>query len=332
MPCTVVVGAAFGDEGKGKIVSYLALKDKVDVAIRTGSVNAGHTVIFKGKEYRMRLVPSAFVYDKCRLLVGAGANVNPAIFLDEVKRTGVEGRIGLDFQCSIIERKHVLRDRIGKIAKKIGTTGHGVGPAIEDRAKRVARLARDVPELRKYLTDVALEANEALDRGKKVLIEGTQGLQLSLYHGTYPYVTSRDTSAASICGEAGIPPTKVDDVLVVLKSFTSRVGSGPLPGELSEEEATKRGWIEVATVTGRRRRAAPFNFDIAKRAVMINGATQLALTKVDVLFPECRGVKKFEEFPKPAVRFIEEIEERLKVPIVLIGTGPLIEEIIDRRK
>ncbi|MGB9714541.1 MAG: adenylosuccinate synthetase [Candidatus Bathyarchaeales archaeon] len=332
MPCTVIVGAFWGDEGKGKIISYLALKDKPDFCVRTGSVNAAHTVWLEGKRYALHMVPAAFVYDKCRLLIGAGANVHVAKFLEEVEATNVKNRIGVDQQASIIEEKHSIQDKSSAHLKGIGTTGWGVGPAIEERVRRTAKLARDIPELKPYLTDVALEVNDGLDVGKNVILEGTQGFMLSLFHGTYPYVTGRDTSASAICSEVGVGPTRVDEVLIVFKSFMTRVGAGPMPGELTKEEAIKRGWFETAAGTGRDRRSAPFNFEIAKKAVKINGATQAALTKLDSVFPQSRSARKYEELPNEAKQFITEIEKRTGAPVVLIGTGPEALDIIDRRK
>jgi adenylosuccinate synthase len=331
LPCTVIVGGFWGDEGKGKIVSYLALKDKVDLCVRTGSVNAAHTVWVESKRYALHMVPSAFVYEKCRLLIGAGANVHVAKFLEEVELTNVKNRIGVDYQASIIEEKHSEQDRTSAHLKGLGTTGWGVGPAIEERVRRTAKLAKDIAELKPYLTDVAAEANNAIDSGKRVLLEGTQGVMLSLFYGTYPYVTGRDTSASAICSEAGVGPTKVDEVLIVFKSFMTRVGAGPLPGELLKEEAVKRGWFEVAAGTGRERRSAPFNFEIAKRAVMLNGATQIALTKLDVVYPKCKGARKYDELPPEAKEFVREIERQLGIPVVLIGTGQEVLDIIDRR-
>ncbi|RLF17573.1 MAG: adenylosuccinate synthetase [Thermoprotei archaeon] len=333
MPLTVVVGGFFGDEGKGKISAYLALKDDVDMAVRTGSVNAGHTVVFNGKRYKLRLVPSAFVNERTRLLIGPGANINPEILINEIKSLNVENRIGIDPLCSIIEEKHIIEDRKSAfLSKKIGTTGQGVGPAIEDRVRRRAKLAKDLPELRPYITDVPLEINRALDEGKKVIIEGTQGLFLSLYYGTYPYVTSRDTSASGVCSEAGVGPKRVDHVIVVFKAYVTRVGGGPLTGELSMEEAMRRGWIERATVTGRVRRVAPFNITMARRAVMINSATQVAITKIDVLYPNAKGLREYDELPKEAKAFIETIEKQLGVPVTLIGTGEDVHDVIDRRE
>ena len=333
VPCTVVTGGFWGDEGKGKIISYLALKDQLDVCIRTGSVNAAHTVWYQGNCYKLHMVPVAFINGKCRLLIGVGANIHVAQFLEEVKETNVKNRIGIDCQASIIEEKHSIQDtKSAHLKGVVGSTGRGVGPAIEERVRRSAKLARDVPELQPYLTDVAKEANNAISNGKEVLLEGTQGLMLSLFYGTPPYVTGRDTSASAICSEAGVGPKKVDNVLTVFKAFMTRVGGGPLPEELPKEEAKKRGWFEVAAGTGRERRSAPFNFEIAKKAVMINSTTQIALTKLDILYPQCKSAKSYEELPEEAKQFINEIEKQTEVPVVLIGTGPAALDIIDRRK
>jgi len=332
MPCTVIVGAFWGDEGKGKIISYLALKDKLDFCVRTGSVNAAHTVWINGKKYALHMVPAAFVYDKCRLLVAAGANVHVGKLLEEVELTKVNGRMGVDQNASIIEEKHSVQDKTSAHLKGLGTTGWGVGPALEERVRRTAKLAKDIPELKPFLTDEVAEVNEGLDAGKKVLLEGTQGFMLSLFHGTYPYVTGRDTGASAIASEAGVGPTRVDDVLIVYKSFITRVGTGPLPGEMTKEEAVAKGWFETAAGTGRDRRSAPFNFELARKVAKINGATQSALTKLDCLFPKCRGAREFTDLPQEAREFIAEVENRTGVPVVLIGTGPEALEIIDRRE
>ena len=332
MPCTVIVGAFWGDEGKGKIISYLALKDQLDFCVRTGSVNAAHTVYNEGKKYALHMVPAAFLNPKTRLLIAAGANVDVNTFFSEVQLTNVDGRIGVDQNASIIEEKHSAQDKASAVNKGIGTTGRGVGPAIEERVRRTAKLAKDIPELKAYLADQVQEVNDGLDAGKKVLLEGTQGFMLSLFlSGGYPYVTGRDTGASAIASEAGVGPTRVDDVLMVYKSFITRVGSGPLPGEISKEEAVKRGWFETAAGTGRDRRSAPFDFDLAKKTAKVNGATQAALTKLDVLFPSCRSSRKYGDLPADAKNFVKEVENATGIPVAIIGTGPDALDIIDRR-
>jgi len=187
MPCTVVVCGFFGDTGKGKIISYLSLKDEIAVTARAGvGPNAGHTVVYEGKEYKLRMIPSAFVYDKCRLLTGPGVLINPQILIQEIQLTNSQNRVGVDPQCAIIESKHIQADQKGELAEKIKTTGTGTGPCNAERALRTVKLARDVPELEDYLTDVPLEVNEALNDGKNVLIEGTQGTYLLTPHLPIP--------------------------------------------------------------------------------------------------------------------------------------------------
>ncbi|HIE37219.1 TPA: adenylosuccinate synthetase [Candidatus Geothermarchaeota archaeon] len=331
---SVVVDGFFGDTGKGKVVSYLSLKDDADIIVRAGvGPNAGHTVVFRGKEYKLRQIPSGFVNKRSRLMIGAGVLIYPPRLLEEITITDVKDRIYVDYQAGIIEDRHILEERESEyLSKKIGSTKTGCGAAMKDRVLRKLKLARDVPELKNFLKDVSLEINIALDGNKKVIIEGTQGTYLSLYHGTYPYVTSKDVTASAFCSDVGVGPKRVDDVILVFKSYVTRVGGGPLENEFTEKEARTRGLIEIATVTGRIRRVAPFNFNYAKRAVMLNSPTQIALTKLDILFKEDYGKTEFDDLSINAKNFIEKIENELKVPVSLISTGPDTEFMIDRRQ
>ncbi|MGQ4892346.1 MAG: adenylosuccinate synthetase [Candidatus Njordarchaeia archaeon] len=334
MPLSVIVGGFFGDEGKGKIISYLAVKDEIHIAARGGvGPNAGHTVILGKQEYKLRQLPSAVINAKTRLLIGPGVLVNPKILLEEIEKTNTTHRVGVDAQAGIIEQKHIEVDsKNAHLSKKIGTTKTGCGPANADRALRVLKVAKEIEELKPFITNVAIEVNEALDEGKNVLLEGTQGTFLSLYHGTYPYVTSKDVTASAICSDVGVGPKKVDEVIVVFKAYVTRVGAGPLEGELPPEEIKRRGWEEYGTVTGRLRRASEFNFELARKAIMLNSATQIALTKLDKLYPETSKINDYNKLPRKAKDFIEEIETKLKTPVTLIGTGPDLKDIIDLRK
>ncbi|NWG36322.1 adenylosuccinate synthetase [Nitrososphaera sp.] len=333
MPCLVTVGGFFGDEGKGKIVAYLAKRDNPTIAVRGGvGPNAGHTFAFEGKEYKVRMLPSAALNPSTRLLIGAGVLVNPRILLNEIAMFKADDRTYVDAQCGIIEQQHIDRDKSeDHLKSKVGTTGTGTGPANADRALRTLKLAKDIPELSLYIEDVSNSVNFALEAGEKVLVEGTQGTYLSLFHGGYPYVTSRDVTASGICSDVGIGPKRVDDVLAVFKAYVTRVGGGPLENELSEEEAKKRGWLEFGSVTGRQRRAAPFDFELAKKAVRLNSATQIAVTKMDVLFPECARMRDWNKLSAGAKKFVEEIEGELGVKVTLIGTGPELDDVVDRR-
>jgi adenylosuccinate synthase len=332
MPATVVVGGFFGDEGKGKIISYLALKDKPQIVVRGGvGPNAGHTFVLDGQVHKVRMLPSAVLNKECRLMIGAGVVINPEILLNEISKHNVQDRLFIDRQCGVIESSHIDRDKADDLKGRIGTTGSGTGPANSDRALRTLHMASELKELSPYLGDVSNAVNFALDRKEKVLVEGTQGTFLSLYHGTYPYVTSKDVTASAICADIGIGPTRVDDVMLVFKAYVTRVGAGLLQNELSKDEAQKRGWFEVATVTGRERRAAPFNYDLAKRAIMLNGATQLAVTKLDIVFPECAHVRQYDKLSGSAKNFIQEIETATGLKVTVIGTGEDVYDTVDRR-
>lgn len=332
MPSTVIVGGFYGDEGKGKIVSYLAMKDNPVIAVRGGvGPNAGHTIEHNNKKYKVRMLPSAFLNPDTRLLIGPGVVVSPEVLLKEIEEFGTQDRSYVDFQCGIIEESHRTVDSQGRLKQSIGSTGTGTGPANADRAMRTLKLAKEIDSLAFYLEDVPNAINFALDKKEKVLVEGTQGTFLSLWHGTYPFVTSKDVTASGICSDVGIGPKRVDDVIIVFKSYVTRVGEGPLKNEIAPEQATSRGWQEIGTVTGRQRRAADFDFDLAKRAIMLNSATQIAITKLDVVFPECAHMQSFSDLSSPAKYFIKNIEDQLKIPVTLIGTGPDVDDIVDRR-
>jgi len=333
MPSTVIVGGFYGDEGKGKIVSYLAMKDNPTIAVRGGvGPNAGHTIEYNNKKYKVRMLPSAFLNPNTRLLVGPGVVVSPDVLLKEINEFGTNDRSFVDFQCGIIEESHKQIDSGGRLKESIGSTGTGTGPANADRAMRTLKLARDIESLALYLDDIPNQVHFALDRKENVLVEGTQGTFLSLWHGTYPYVTSKDVTASGICADVGIGPKNVDEVIVVFKSFVTRVGEGPLQNEISSDQAIAKGWQEVGTVTGRQRRAADFDFDLARRAIMLNSATQIAITKLDVIFPECTHMQSFSDLSSPAKYFIKNVEDKLKIPVTLVGTGPDVNDTIDTRK
>jgi len=332
MPSTVVVGGFFGDEGKGKIISYLAKKDNPTIVVRGGAgPNAGHTIKDGNTTYKVRMLPSGFLNKNARVMIGPGVVVDPQVFLKEIQEFGVSGRAFMDNHCGIIEQNHIDQDSKGRLKDKIGSTGSGTGPANAERAMRTLKMAKDIESLSSYIKDVPDEINSALKNKEEVLVEGTQGTHLSLWHGTYPFVTSKDVTAAGICADVGLGPKSVNEVLIVFKAYLTRVGTGPMPGELTAEETEKKGWAEFGTVTGRPRRAAEFDFNLARRAVMLNSATQIAITKLDVRFPECSGVKSIDELSSDAKSFIKNIEEKLEVPVTLIGTGPLVDNVVDLR-
>lgn len=333
MPCNIVVGGFFGDEGKGKIIAYIVKKDNVNLAARGGvGPNAGHTFNLNGQTFKVRMLPSAAFNVNTKLAIGAGVLVNPKILLKEITSFQAQKRTFVDPHCGIIKEEHIQQDSTESFLKdKIGTTGTGTGPANSDRALRKLSLARDCPEIKDYLGEVSSMIHSELDKKNNILLEGTQGTYLSLYHGRYPYVTSKDVTASSICADVGIGPKSIDNVIIVFKSYITRVGGGPLENELGREEMQRRGWLEYGSVTGRERRSSPFNIDLAKRSIKLNSGTSFALTKLDVLYPECVGVKEYSKLSYPAKKFIEEIEAELGLKAELIGTGTDVDSVIDQR-
>lgn len=336
MTCNILVGGGWGDEGKGKCITYLCYNDKPDIIARAGvGPNAGHSVEFNGEKYGLRLIPSGFVHREARLLIGAGVLVDPEVFLyelDYLKKYKVAERTFADYRCSIIEPEHKERDKASAhLSQKIGSTGTGCGPGNADRVGRVAKMAKDIEKMQGHTADVPREVNEALDDEQYVFIEGSQGFGLSLYYGTYPYVTSKDTTASTAAADVGVGPTRVDDVIVVFKSYITRVGEGPFKTEMSQEEAEKIGIEEYGTVTGRRRRVGLFDMDLARESCMINGATQIALTCVDRLYPQCERVTEYSRLSAETKKFIDEIEGETGVPVTIISTGPDLKDTIDLR-
>ena len=341
MPLTVVVGGQYGSEGKGKVTSYLALRDNVDIVVRCGGPNSGHTVDVGGQRYELRSLPAGFINRGTRLLLATGSLINPEILLTEIKVAGIDPqRVGVDRHAGIIsasdgeeEGKLFMRDRLG-------STLSGTGIAVANRVLRKPgfKLAKDVPELQDFLTDVSAEVNNALDKGGKVIIEGTQGFGLSVYHSPhYPYATSRDTTASGFLSEVGVSPRMVTDIIMAIRTYPIRVAgnSGPLANEITWEEVRKRSGYptdigELTTTTKKLRRVGLFDHSLVQRAASINRPTQLALHGADYLSHLNKGLQTYDPLQCETRGFIEQLERVLCAQVSLIGTGPANEELIDR--
>ncbi len=341
MPLTVVVGGQYGSEGKGKVTSYLAVRDDADIVVRCGGPNSGHTVDFRGQRYELRSLPAGFINQRTRLLLAAGSLIDPEVLLTEIKLAWIDpGRVGVDRYAGIIsplsseeERKLLLRERLG-------STLSGTGVAVANRALRKPdfRLAKDVPELQSLLTDVSAEVNNTLDRGGKVIIEGTQGFGLSVYHSLhYPFATSRDTTASGLLSEVGVSPRRVTDIIMAIRTYPIRVGgnSGPLLNEISWEELRRRSGYptkirEYATTTKRLRRVGLFDPTLVQRACMVNRPTQIALHGADYISYANKSLRHYEELELGIRAFVDELERSLGVFVPMIGTGPANEDLVDR--
>jgi len=334
MSCTIIVGGFFGDEGKGKIVAHIAYKDKPVIISRGGvGPNAGHTVQVGDREYGVRMVPSGFVYKEAKLCIGSGVLVDPRVLKHEVEMLDVKGRVFVDKRCGIITEDHIVRDKgSAHLSKKIGSTGSGCGPANSDRVMRLSPQAKDVPELAEYLLDVPKAIDDELKQGRTVLLEGTQGFGISLYYGTYPFVTSKDTSASQIAADNGVGPTKIDDVIVVFKAYPTRVGEGPFSTEMTAEKSDSMGIQEFGTVTHRKRRIGGWDGGMARYSAMVNGCTQAAITGIDRVDKSCFGVTDYKKLTKKAKDFLKIAEDDIGSPVTLISTGPEMTQIIDLRK
>lgn len=283
-------------------------------------------MVVKGqKEYRLRQIPATFLNKNCSLFIGAGALIDPEVLAAEVAETGTQDRIIIDPQAGILEKKHCEQE--GELVANIGSTGKGCGAALVDRIwRKDFKLAGEVLKDNYRIENVAGLLAKAVDDGKRILVEGTQGFGLSLYHGIYPYVTSRDTTAANFLAEAGLSPLTVKDIVLVIRTFPIRVAgpSGPLKGETSWDVLTNKlgkEVIEMTTVTGKVRRVAKFDPEIVKEAIAINRPTQIALQFLNYLFPDDEGKAKWEELSSEAKTYVETLEKELGVPITLVGTG-----------
>jgi adenylosuccinate synthase len=343
--CVVVVGAQWGDEGKGKIVDVLA--ERADLVVRyQGGANAGHTVVIGDEEYILHQIPSGILHRGTRCIIGNGVVLDPETLLHEMddlagRGIEVEGRLFLSDRAHLVLPYHKLLDRALERRQQIGTTGRGIGPAYEDKigrrgvrvgdlrhlehaaelvaerteranrllalletddrasaADQIALVQRLAPRIMPLVVDAGHVTWSALRAGQRVLLEGAQGALLDVDHGTYPFVTSSNTTSGAAATGAGIGPTAIDAVLGVVKAYTTRVGNGPLPTEADEAMAGQLRTLgaEFGATTGRPRRCGWFDAAVVRYAVRVNGLTHLAVTKLDVLdtlaeIPVCTGYR-----------------------------------------
>ena len=341
MPVTVVVGGQYGSEGKGKVCAYLAMKDDIDCMVRCGGPNSGHTVYIGDQRYQLRQVPAGFVNPKTRLLIAPGALVNPRIFLDEVRLCGLDPtRIGIDENAAVIEEEDLAAEQDLSLQSRLGSTGSGVGVAASRRVLRESdfRRAKDHADLLGFTTSVRHELASLMDAGGRVVVEGTQGFGLSLYHAhEWPYRTSRDTTAHSFLGEVGVG-VRGFDVVMAIRTFPIRVSgqSGPLENETTWDEVQSLSGYpypisEYTSATQRLRRVGRFHWGIVEEAIRANYPTQIALHGADYLDYQNKSVGRYDNLTLNARSFVEDVEQHSGVPVAFVGTGPTSDEIIDRR-
>lgn len=331
---TALVGGQFGSEGKGVVAAHLA--NSFDVAVRTGAPNAGHSIFYEGKVYKMQSLPCTWINPNCKIVIGRGALLNVEIFLREVAWVrkhfpSIDDRLFVDARAGILEeRHHQMEGGIdGELHKTMGSTGEGVGAARADRMARNPkkfRLAQEVPELKRWIHEDTPELlRTARMKGEHTLLEGTQGTGLSLIHGTWPHVTTNDTNAAQLAADAGVPPQHVTDVILVLRTYPIRVAgpSGPMKGEKSWAEMSEivgKPVEERTTVTNKVRRIGEWDEDLVRLACTLNAPTSIALTFLDYLCPEDEGKTSRSKLSGKAIDFISYVS-RMFGPVHLVGTG-----------
>jgi adenylosuccinate synthase len=342
----VIVGGQYGSEGKGHIASYLSRE--YPVLVRVGGPNAGHKVIVEEGPYTHHQLPSGTLRNPAaKLIIAPGAVVNPELLLREARECKVDHlRLSIDPQTMVITQRD--RKCEAGLQARISSTGQGVGSAtarrILDRGKTVV-LAKDVRELKPFIRDTWELLEQSYKFGERVLVEGTQGTALSLFHGFYPYVTSRDTTASGCLSEAGIPATRVRKTIMVCRTYPIRVQhppggtSGPLQHELNWEEVAKRAEVpaeeiktnERTSTTGRERRVGGFDWILLRKSAALNGPTDIAVTFTDYLNPANAEARRYEQLSVETIRFIEEVERVGAAPVSLISTRFDFRSIIDRR-
>ncbi len=331
----ILVGGQWGDEGKGKVIDFLASKAQMVIRSQGGN-NAGHTVITEHGEFKFQLIPSGILYPDCTCIIGNGVVVDPIVLLREIsqlRERGIEPKnLIVSERAHMVMSYHPLFDQLEEEARgddRLGTTWRGIGPAYADKVRRIGFRIGDLQkeafmrkkldfvvgqvknpildrlygepqldldaihaeylgyakQLDPYIKDTFPIIQDALDRNANILLEGAQATMLDLDFGTYPYVTSSNPTAGGALTGSGIPPTRIDLSLLVLKAYTTRVGYGPFPTELDGHlaDAIRERGHEFGTVTGRPRRIGWFDAAVARYAVRLNGAGSIALMKLDIL-------------------------------------------------
>jgi adenylosuccinate synthase len=344
----VLVGGQFGSEGKGNIASYIA--DEYQVLVRVGGPNAGHKVYEKNKPYTFHILPSGTRRNRtAKVVLGPGSVLAVPVLSKEVAECEMSSdRLSIDPQAIVIDEKDIAAEKT--LTAAIGSTGQGVGVATARKVLRTNAappvvLAKDVKELAPYVRETRRVLDDAFAAGSKILLEGTQGTGLSLHHGSYPHVTSRDTTVSGCLAEAGIAPSRVRRIVMVCRTYPIRVespaqgDSGPMTNEIDLQAIAKRSRIpleelqktERTSTTNKRRRISEFDWALLRAAASLNGPTDVALTFVDYVSIDNRNARRFEQLTTETINFIEEIERVARAPVSLIATRFHFRSVIDRR-
>jgi adenylosuccinate synthase len=348
MSLWVVVGGQYGGEGKGKIAAFITQREKIDICIRCGGPNSGHSFVTEaGQTVLFRQLPTGYIRPQTRLLIPAGALVDLDVLKHELDTLRIDPkRVGVDRNAMIIEESDKHNEERLQLRQRLSSTLCGVGSAVARRALRgpgvrTAEIAsKQTPWLGELITHVSEEANSALDHSKKVLVEGTQGFGLSLYHSdSYPKATSRDTTAAGFLSEVGLSPLLVTELVLVLRTFPIRVAgvqAGPLRDEITWETLQKESGYpypihEMTTVSKKLRRIGRFDWALAAKAIQANRPTKIAVNGLDYFSYQDRGVGSMAQLSLYSTKFLAEFESRYSVTVDFCGVGPTLNEVLTCR-
>lgn len=332
MPVTIVVGGQYGSEGKGKVVALLGDRLPTPWLVRCGGPNSGHTVTVGGRDIILRQVPCSSEPDRAQFCIAAGCVIDEPILLRELDLLRINrDRIIVDPRAVIVTERD--REAEGGSLTSIGSTCSGTGAAQIRRMSRQpdVQLAGDSVSIktRCRVQTLAPVLHEVIDNGGHVIVEGTQGFALSLLHGPdYPFVTSRDTTAAGFAMEVGVSPRLIDEIVVVVRTFPIRVSgsSGPLSNELTWEEVAQisgapKAFPEYTSVTKRLRRVGGFDLDAVKRACQYNRPTSLAVMGLDRIDFQNLNATTWDDVTASAKRFVKQLESSTGIPVSIVGTG-----------
>ena len=335
MPLTIVVGGQFGGEGKGAITAYLTKKNRADILVKTGGPNASHSFGSNGKLFRLRMVPSGANLGPRFICFPAGSLIHSRTLFSELELVGFKGRVCIDHNAGIVTDDHAGKEKREKLYSYTGSTCTGTGAALALRVQRKLHLAKDEKAFAPFLTDVAELLHRKHCAGDNIIVEGAQAFGLSNFHGNYPFVTSRDTTASATLSEVGLGRKYLDTIVLVLKVFPTRnrIGDGPLENELTDKDLMGcQALIEYGggdyAGSDQRRRVGLFDFGLAGRAIRANSPSLIALTGMDRLRDLIDRPKIHEHYASPE-SFVREIENSFGVSVGIEGWGPYVEDIVD---
>jgi adenylosuccinate synthase len=331
----IIVGAQWGDEGKGLISAYVSAREEAALVCRSGvGPNAEHGVFLAedGPYLRVNQLPLGWMLNpQSQIRIGSGVAVNPHVLLKEMERFGLQGRVRVDYRCPIITQEHIEAERASKGMKNIGSTFSGSGYCRADFILRKAQQAKDIPELEPFLTDIGKEINQIVN-DEVVIVESSQGTYLSLaVSPDYPNVTSDNTTTMAAADDALLNWKKINEVILVVKSMPTREGAGLLgTEEIKEEEMIARGVVEYSSIGGAiRRKGAGINWEMLGYAAEINGATQVALTFCEHYDSRVKNVTEIDGITDKLWQLIERVKVETGVPVTILNTGKPYNSIID---